>query len=398
VIPPPIALPQLLLLSNGSAEDLIGAALLSLTGRPAQVLPLVGAGQAYRTVPDSQLIGPPLALPSGGFPFGSAANLKADLRAGLIPASLGQWGAAFRAARTVAAVVVVGDAYALGVGWAAAQRTGVPLIHVQPLLSAHYLENLDLRGALSELNALGANIPMPYELSLARRAHAVYVRDRATADYYAARNVPARWVGSFAMDVLSAAQGELPEPFIAGRPVLALLPGSRLDHRESLPLMLGAAANLPELAALVAWPHDWGAVTLPRGWALDVQSEHQATASAGKAQVVLLRGAFGAIARRADLALGTSGTATEQLAGLGVPVIGFATAGPQYTAGFARRQARLLGAALTLTEPGAIAAAVQNLRSDGAQRARAAHSGLQRIGPAGALPVIAGELQALIDR
>ncbi|WP_293913016.1 lipid-A-disaccharide synthase-related protein [Deinococcus sp.] len=390
------ASPQLLLLSNGAAEDLIGARLLSLTGRPASVLPLVGAGRAYRSVPDTRLVGPPLELPSGGFPFGSGANLRSDVQAGLISASLRQWAAAFRAARTVAAVVVVGDAYALGIGWAAAARAGAPLIHLQPLLSAHYTERLGLRGALSELNALGANIPMPYELSLARRAHSVFVRDHTTADYYAARGVAARWVGSFAMDVLPAAGCALPEAYLAGRPVLALLPGSRADHRGSLPLMLEAAARLPDLAALVAWPHDWQAVTLPHGWTLDVHDEHEATAGHGGAQVRLLRGAFGAIARRADLAIGTSGTANEQLAGLGVPVIGFATAGPQYTAGFARRQARLLGQALTLTEPRKLVEAVQALRSDGARRARAAHDGISRIGPAGALGVVAGELQTLL--
>ena len=391
--------PELLVLSNGAAEDLIGARLLALTGRPASALPLVGAGRAYRSVPETQVIGPPLELPSGGFPFGSGANLRADLRAGLVSASLGQWTAAYRAARQVQAVVVVGDAYALGLGWAAARRSGRPLIHVQPLLSAHYIQNLDLRAALSELNALGANIPMPYELGLARRAHSVFVRDGATADYYAARGVAARWVGSFAMDVLPAAERELPEGFIAGRPVLALLPSSRLDHRESLPIMLGAAARLPDLAALVAWPHDWEAVTLPPGWTLDVHSQHEATAQRGGCQVRLLRGAFGAVARRADVALGTSGTANEQVAGLGVPVIGFATAGPQYTAGFARRQARLLGQALTLSaaQPDALASAVQSLRSDGARRARAACDGISRIGPAGALPLIARELQALLD-
>jgi uncharacterized protein (TIGR03492 family) len=109
----------------------------------------------------------------------------------------------------------------------------------------------------------------------------------------------------------------------------------------------------------------------------------------------MLRGAFGAVARAADVALGTSGTANEQLAGLGIPVVAFATGGPQYTAGFAHRQGRLLGEALRVlsSDPQALARGIQEVLEDGAARARAAVTGLDRIGPAGALPVITAEIR-----
>ncbi|EYB68684.1 hypothetical protein DEIPH_ctg017orf0010 [Deinococcus phoenicis] len=386
-----------LLLSNGTAEDLIGARLLGHLNAAARVLPLVGAGRVYAGLPEVRRVGTALDLPSGGFPFGSLENLRADLRAGLVPASLGQWRDAVRAARGAGAVVVVGDAYALMIGSVAARRAGLPLVHVQPLLSAHYLEGLGGAGALRELNALGANLPMPYELRLARAARAVFVRDAATARYYAARGVPARWAGSFAMDVLPPPERDL-AGLTGGRRVLALLPGSREDHRESLPLMLGAAAHVPEVAAVVAWPHGWEAVTLPGGWTLEVLDEQAAWAQGGGARVALLRGAFGAVARAADVAVGTAGTANEQLAGLGVPVVAFPTGGPQFTPGFARRQARLLGAALAVVapDPQGIAAEVRALLRDGARRARAAQAGLTRVGPAGALPVIAAEVRSLL--
>ncbi|WP_034387222.1 lipid-A-disaccharide synthase-related protein [Deinococcus sp. YIM 77859] len=395
--PPPT--PSILLISNGTAEDLIGARLLAHLGGKAQVLPLVGSGRAYAALPGVTRVGAALELPSGGFPFGSLANLWADLQAGLIRASLGQWQEAARAARDVSGVVVVGDAYALMVGTLAARRAGAPLVHVQPLLSAQYREGLGVREALLELNALGANLPMPYELQLARGAQAVYVRDSETARYYAARGVRARWAGSFAMDVLPPPERDL-TPLTAGRPVLALLPGSREDHRESLPLMLRAAAHLPDVRALVAWPHGWDAVTLPPGWTLAVQDSGAALAAGEGAQVTLLRGAFGAVARAADVAVGTAGTANEQLAGLGVPVVTFATRGPQCTPGFVRRQGRLLGEALSRVEadPGAVAAEVKALLTDRRRRARASLAGLTRIGPAGALAVIAGEVRRLTGR
>ena len=388
-----------LFISNGTAEDLIGARLAGLLpGREVRYCPLVGEGRAYAGVAGARRVGRVLRLPSGGFPFGSLTNLRADLRAGLIGDSLGQWADAVRGARGVGAVVVVGDAYALMVGTLAAQRSGAALIHVQPLLSAHYLEGLGLRGTLHELNALGANRPLGYELALARRADAVFVRDAATARYYALRGVGARFAGSFAMDVLPAAEQHLSVP--KHTPILALLPGSRDDHRQSLPLMLRAAAQVPQMTALVAWPHDFSAVTLPPGWTLDIQTNELAVATSEGAQVRLLRGAFGAIARRADLAVGTSGTANEQLAGLGVPVVAFPTRGPQYVAGFARRQGRLLGEALSVVapDPAAVAAEVRALLNDAGRRTRAAHAGLSRVGPAGALPIIAREIEKLSRR
>lgn len=382
-----------LLISNGTAEDLIGAQLARLLRVPVRYSPLVGEGRAYGQVPGAVQVGRVLRLPSGGFPFGSLENLRGDLAAGLVGESLGQWQDAVRGARSAGVVVVVGDAYALMVGTLAARRAGIPLIHVQPLLSAQYLEGLSLRGAMQELNALGANLPMPYELRLAAGAHAVFVRDAPTAAYYAARGVAARWVGSFAMDVLPSPERDLSH-WTQGKPVLALIPGSREDHRQSLPLMLLAAARLPALAALVAWPHGWDAVTLPSGWTLEIQSEMEAVADSGSMRVPLLRGAFGAIAHAADLAIGTAGTANEQLAGLGKPVVAFATSGPQFTTGFARRQGRLLGEALSVVEADAdaLAAEVRALRNDGPRRARAALAGMTRIGPAGALEVVAEEV------
>ncbi|MFK7601456.1 lipid-A-disaccharide synthase-related protein [Deinococcus sp. SM5_A1] len=383
-----------LFISNGTAEDLIGARLAGLLTGEIRSAPLVGEGRAYAAA-EANRVGRVLHLPSGGFPFGSLNNLKADLRAGLIGDSLGQWRDAVRGARGAGAVVVVGDAYALMVGTVAARINKLPLIHVQTLLSAQYLDGLGLRGALRELNALGANLPMPYELRLARGADAVFVRDAATQRHYRRRGVPARFAGSFAMDVLDRPEHELNLP--PGRPVLALLPGSREDHRESLPVMLRAAALLPEVAALVAWPHDWEAVTLPDGWTLEIRNDAEALATGEGASIRLLRGAFGAVAQAADIAIGTSGTANEQLAGLGVPVVAFATSGPQYTEGFARRQGRLLGAALRVVgaDPQELAAEVRSTLGNGSKRARAALDGLTRIGPAGALPVIAAEIERL---
>lgn len=396
-------MPYTLIISNGHAEDLIGAAwvrewLRLAPGRRVVALPLVGRGAAYAGLAD--LRGPALDLPSGGFPFGSLENLRADLRAGLVGRSLGQWVAAFLAGRGAERVVVVGDSYALAVGSLAARQGGagarLPLFHLQPLVSALYAEGMNWRSHLRELNALGANLFMPWELALGRRASRVYTRDAPTAQLLAGRGVPAAYRGSFAMDILPPPERDLGE-LRSGRPLLALLPGQRGDAASSLPVMLGAAARLPELQGCVAWPRPFEEWPELAGWRLEVRTPDTALATGpGGAEVLVLRGAFSDTLHTAILALGTAGTANEQAAGLGVPVLGFPTAGPQYVAGFAARQRRLLGEALTLCppDPEAVARAARTLLS-GPARERAAQAGPARIGKAGALRVIAAEISAL---
>lgn len=389
----------LLLISNGHAEDLIGAALVRELRRirpelRVLALPLVAQGAAYAGL--AELAGPLLDLPSGGFPFGSAENLRADLEAGLLSTSAAQWAAAWRQGPYAAQVVVVGDTYALAVGALAAKhltrddpsKSGpkLPLTHLQPLVSVYYTESMTPAAHLRELNALGANLFMPWELALGRRARRVYTRDSPTARFLARRGVSASYRGSFAMDILPAPERDL-TPLTGKKPVLALLPGQRGDASTSLPVMLAAARLLPEYQAVVAWPRpfsEWPAGELR---VLDDQT-------AWTDEVLVLRGAFSATLHAARVALGTAGTANEQAAGLGVPVVGFPTAGPQYVTGFATRQARLLGAGLTLSapEPQTVAAAARQLAKDSPRRALAVREGTERIGRAGALGAIAAEL------
>lgn len=396
-----------LFISNGHAEDLIGAALArevqALEAGPLLALPLVAEGKAYAGV--AGVVGPLLTLPSGGFPFGSLENLRADVRAGLLTTSVRQWFAARQLAGQVRRVVVVGDTYALAVGALAAREIGgsgpgrsprLPLVHVQPLVSSLYAQGMSAADHLRELNALGANVFMPWEIALGRRAWRVYTRDAASARHLSLKGVNAAYRGSFAMDVLPAPERDL-SGLRDGRPLLALLPGQRGDAGMSLPVMLDAAARLPDLQAVAAFPRPFAELPGLPGWTVQVQDEFTATATREGARVWLLRGAFSATLHAARLALGTAGTANEQAAGLGVPVVGFPTRGPQYVPGFATRQARLLGQALTLTTPdaGAVAAGAWALLADPQRYAAAQADGRARIGAAGALPAIAREMQAL---
>ena len=59
--------------------------------------------------------------------------------------------------------------------------------------------------------------------------------------------------------------------------------------------------------------------------------------------ILIGKGKFNLWANMAIVGLSNAGTATEQLAGLGVPSLSLPGNGPQFTKSFAKRQSRLLG-------------------------------------------------------
>jgi uncharacterized protein (TIGR03492 family) len=386
---------DLLIISGGNAEDLIGATLCQhLGGLRLAALPLVGSGRRYEGRVE-RILGPRTQMPSGGFPFNSLENLLADLRAGFLQEIFLQIRAAQLARREVRAVAVVGDAYTLAVGVLASDWGRLPLFHLQPQISHHYWAGRSVWERLRQPNQFGAEDYLFYERWMHRFVRAVYVRDRLSEQRAHRLGMhKAHFVGSMAMDTLGSPERDLSH-LLDGRRVLVLLPGTRADVRFSLPLMLKSAALLPELQALVAWAADFSNVPLADGWALTIADEQTAVAHREGRQVWLLRGAFSAILHTGHVAIGTAGTANEQAAGMGMPVVAFPTPGPQYIYPNALRQSRLLGKAMRLVEatPEAVATAVRRFLLDPQAREEARREGLERNGPRGALPKIAEEIR-----
>ncbi|MDZ7704784.1 MAG: hypothetical protein U5L04_09915 [Trueperaceae bacterium] len=138
-------------------------------------------------------------------------------------------------------------------------------------------------------------------------------------------------------------------------PVVALLPGTRRYAHTSLQLMMTALAAWPAATGLVAWVPD----NVPEisGWTYrPCTCTNTATEpglvgvfARGEQRVYLLRHRFVAVLRAANLVLGTAGTAHEQAAALGRPVVAFPLA-PSYRADVFRNQKRLFRAALGAVE------------------------------------------------
>lgn len=391
---------DVLVVSGGNAEDLIGATLCGhLNGLSLAALPLVGAGKRYEGRVE-HILGPRTQMPSGGFPFNNLDNLIADLQAGFATEIFSQLRAAQVARRKIRAVAAVGDAYTLAVACVASNWGQLPLFHLQPQISHYYWGGRTTWERLQQINQFGAEDYLFYERWMHRFVRAVYVRDKLSENR--ARQLgmhKARFVGSMAMDILSAPERDL-GGLLDGRPVLVLLPGTRGDVRFSLPMMLQSAALLPEMQGLVAWAADFSEVPLPENWSVQVLDEQTAIAKQGETRVWLLRGAFSAILHVGKVAIGTAGTANEQAAGMGIPVVAFPTPGPQYIAPNALRQTRLLGKALALVEaePAVIAETTRQRLNDPKIREEAQRDGYERNGPKGALPHIAGEIIADLSR
>ncbi|MGV3524159.1 MAG: lipid-A-disaccharide synthase-related protein [Candidatus Sericytochromatia bacterium] len=330
---------RLLLLSNGSGEDRIGASLARawLAARPhdtLQALPLVGGGAFYAAA-GIPLLGDRFQPPSQGFAYLHPGKLWRDFAAGL-------GGHLWRSAQVLRglngqldAVLAVGDIVPL----LAAQLTGAPLAFVACALSDYYTG--------------GRSCFDPVQVALLRRRQIpVFARDALTANNLRRRGVDAHALGNPMLDDLACGTPLLwraagPTP----RPLVALLPGSHADTPANFRLLLA------QLAESLSQPLDWAVLQAPT---LSAAPLHRALAESGwqasgpggawhkhQARLWLRPGReLGAVLAQAAAAVGLAGTANEQAVGLGVPVISFATPGLQYTWAFGEAQQRLLGAGL----------------------------------------------------
>lgn len=374
---------RLLLLSNGHGEDAIGAALvphLRAQGYALEALPIVGEGAAYLQL-DVPLIGPTHAMPSGGFVYGRPAALAGDLAHGLVGLTRAQI-AAVRATRgRYAGVVAIGDVVVLAFAWLAR----APYVLVGCAKSDHYLGG-----------RAGAYLWHERLLMRQARCMAVFPRDTVTTRNLQAAGVHALDLGNPMMDGLEPRGVRLPAG--AGGPTILLLPGSRPEAPRNLALLAEAAVSVQTVAPgpaprfLVAMARVPEGLELP-GW----QPDGDALVHPTGTRLHLVAGAFADAAHAADLAIALAGTATEQVVGLGKPVLTFAGPGPQFTHAFAEAQTRLLGPSVRLMprDPVRIAAEVWRLLGDQSALDQIARNGRDRMGTPGASRRIAAEIASL---
>ena len=395
---------KLLFVSNGHGEDAIGGRLAREFRRLAPNLelaavPIVGRGMPYERA-GIPVLGPRWELPSGGFTFTSLELLLGDWRDGMYQKTHEQHWAVRNA--NADAVLVVGDVYALWVtfGFAFKNQKKPRVFQVQPLVSRSYQDHMTAQDRLERANRVTVDSFTAPDRWFMKRVEKIWARDSRTSDWLHELGLPqADFAGNIMMDLLE------PEcdltPVLDGRPVLALLPGTRDDYRESLPRMLEVVAHLPEVQAFAAFPGDLNRLELPPGWTwtepslLEREASAERTAVHGQTRVPVLRNGFAALLHTSRAALGTAGTANEQAVGLGKPTVAFPTNGPQFTGSFARAQKRLLGDGLILmaNDTDQIVSGVRQALTPEARDA-AKRAGLERMGVSGGANKIVLEVLA----
>jgi len=374
---------RVLMVSNGHGEDAIALRLardFRARGLEPEIFPLVGRGPDDEATP---CVGPRATMPSGGIvAFGNVVNLTRDLRAGLAGLIADQV-RFLRAARTrYVGVVAVGDAFCC----AMARLSGLPTFFVGTAKSVHVA---------------------PYgfgESSVLRGIAGVFVRDEATAQDLRARGVAAVAPGNVMMDMLEGS----PPPGI-DPPWLALLPGSRETAYHDARFLarivrrIGEARALPAMLSIAGTidRNRMAAVLKEEGWRVGARPGCAFEARAGAAVIYGWRGRIGGILQGAVIALGQAGTANEQAAGAGVPVVAFEPGGPHRTGWYRMRQQRLLGDALLVVEKDEARAcdAVERLLDDERRRARMGVIGRARMGaPGGASAIAEAVARALAEQ
>jgi uncharacterized protein (TIGR03492 family) len=274
-------------------------------------------------------------------------------------------------------IVAIGDVYGLSM----AATAGRPVVFIATAKSQYNEPHRALERA-----------------QLRRLAQVIFTRDELTAQTLRRDGLPASYVGNPLMDTIGGTGASIrTDPT---HPMVVILPGSRADAEANLGPLLRACAQIGarlrvHFVCALAPAMDFTRVksaASATGWDIDGDGLRR------DGFTVTFTRAFGDAIRAADVVVGLAGTANEQAAGLGKPVVTFVGPGAQVSPQFVALQQRLLGDALIVTRGWQDAAeAVVRLLGNPAERASRGAVGRQRMGEPGAVPRIADAIRDLVN-
>jgi uncharacterized protein (TIGR03492 family) len=375
-------MPRTLFISNGHGETAIAARIARDVRALAATAALdlfaavgTGAGAAPLAV-----VGPRQTMPSGGLvAMGNVRAFARDLGAGFA----GLLAAQLRFLRGAGAhydlAVAVGDVYALGLAFV----TGLPAMYVGTAKSVY-------------VAPYG-----PFERTLLRRALRIFVRDEATAARLREQRVPAQAPGNVIVDLAPGDGAEI-AAFAQG-PSIGMLPGSRSDaygNAVRLARVVRALGGREPACGMLSIAPTLDAAAFARelaadGWTIEAGSAEPAFVARANGTIVVGSGSnLGTLLARASIVVGQAGTANEQAAARGIPVV--ALDDPAQSGWYRMRQRRLLGDAIAIVpgDPEAAAAAIAALLADPSRMAAMARAGRERMGPPGGSAAIAQAIVA----
>ncbi len=354
---------RVLVLSNGHGEDAIAVKLckmLESEGFKVFAFPLVGDGKVF-SVP---VLSPPAILPSGGIVKYYLSDLIKDIKAGLLKVLWRQF-KALRRQKEFDRYICIGDFFLVAFTRLA--------LKVKPIFLG-VAKTVYLSGYFS------------FERRLLRRwCELVLTRDPETAESLRKSGVKAYYWGNPIMDALDIRGISLP----LSSPIVAILPGSRERAYDDLPLLLETVRLLSESNGRVNFIlipasslklERVKEIALSKGWQFTEENPPFCGVLRKGDAKIFLTTELGDALSSSTVVLGLAGTANQQAAGLGKPIVSIDEKGK-------RVQKKLLGNAEVLVpyDPKALKDMLYNILKDKDLYKKMSSEGKRRMGSRGAL-------------
>ncbi|HHY19573.1 MAG TPA: hypothetical protein GX522_06715 [Firmicutes bacterium] len=357
---------SILVVSNGHGEDALAAVLAKElkehTDLEIIALPLVGEGKAYIDA-GIKRIHTQENLPSGGFVYLGIKNLWQDISSGLFK-QIREQEKVLRRLKGVKLAICVGDTYNL------------------------FLVSKNLKTEIVFVPTAKSNYINPHSfldiMIMKKRALVALPRDEVTAIDLRKRKVKANYLGNLMMDAIYPKGID----FGLDKPI-GVLPGSRQDALDNMLVILKIIEKTKvrdHYLVAITSGFDLDRFNEMHDWDRDSAEFACSVLKKGSKRVYLCQGLFGDIINQADIMIGLSGTANEQAAGLGKPVVTFVGPGSQFTPYFAKKQKKLLGDAVLFVEGDTedVAKAVDHLSLQPRECRKRGEVGKERMGKPGA--------------
>lgn len=322
--------------------------------------------------------------PSGGFPTRSLKGFLSDLFTGSLGSTFNFIGTIKKDRGNIRMAVVVGDVSLLLLtrlalkNGAGGRRT--PIVFLAPAKSDY----------------MDPHYPIE-EWVIKKNTDVILTHDQFTADNLKKKGLNALFLGNPMVDDLIPTGGLKikKDPRTA---TIGLLPGSREEAYENFLMILELADRINGrtkarfIAALPGSLNDKAIreKVAPNGWTLK-KSKGKTLLVKDGTEVLLTRGFFTDVLHASDFLIGLAGTAVEQAAALGKPVISFVGSGPQTTKQRMEEQEELLGGAMKFSRAYPVDALNDALLlcKDVAERKRRGTMGMKRMGKPGGAKRIA---------
>ena len=296
---------NVIIISNGHGEDIIACNIAkALQDRDASVTlsayPLVGEGHSY-TALNIPVKTSNTTFPSGGF-IRSVKDIYRDLSQGLLAHIKYQRSCIKKAAKTADLVIAIGDIFCLWQARNSAHNTiFFPTAKSDTFMPHSMLEKRLIR----------------------RFSSLVFPRDTLTTESLKKAHINTQFHGNPMMDrLLDSNPLDCPTP----HPIIGILPGSRDEAYENL-------AYISKIISRINTPVTPIAAISP---SLDMQKLSAITN-------IAMTHSFKPLINQARIIIGLAGTANEQAAFLGKPVLCFPGSGPQSTPTRFQEQQKLMG-------------------------------------------------------